>query len=224
MIREGLCRLLEAEGNIEIVGQGKTGLDAVEMYRALRPDVTVMDIAMPLLTGIQAAREILKKHPLARILMLSAHDDPAYIEEIVLMGVVGYLVKQSSAELLVKAILKINQGETFYSPAISKYLREQYLAPSGKKGLAKSNQDLLTFHEVELLQLMAEGLANKRIATELKIDGKTLAQSRQSLMKKLNIREIAGLARFARAAEVGVRIRLPIKPTPSSLGYIEPKF
>ncbi len=202
MFREGLRLLLEAEGDMTVVGQGKTGREAVAKYLELKPDVTVMDIAMPLLNGLQAAQQILKDNPLARILMLSAHNDPEYVEEIITMGASGYLVKQSSAELLGKAIRDVHQGKTFYCPTISKHLRDQYFTPFGKKGLVKNSKNRLTPREAELLQLIAEGLVNKQIASELSISIKTVEKHRQNLMEKLNIHDIAGLTRFAMASGV----------------------
>jgi len=119
IVRQGLRMLIEVEGDIEIIGQAKTGREGVQMANELLPDVIVMDIAMPMLNGLQATRQILKALPGTKVLILSAHADPAYIEQVVKVGARGYLVKQSSGELLTKAIREIQKGKTFFNPSIS---------------------------------------------------------------------------------------------------------
>ena len=113
IVRQGLRLLVEADGDIEIVGEAKTGREAVQMSRALQPDVIVMDIAMPLLNGLEATRQILKAFPGTKILILSAHSDSEYVEQVVKAGALGYLVKQSSGDVLAKAIRELHQGGLF---------------------------------------------------------------------------------------------------------------
>ena len=113
IVRQGLRLLIEAGGDIEIVGEAKTGREAVQMTRDLRPEVVVMDIAMPLLNGIEAARQILKAFPATKVLILSAHSDPEYVEQVVKAGALGYLVKQSSGEVVAKAIRELHKGRMF---------------------------------------------------------------------------------------------------------------
>ena len=197
IVRQGLRMLIEVEGDIEIIGQAKTGREGVQMANELLPDVIVMDIAMPMLNGLQATRQILKALPGTKVLILSAHADPAYIEQVVKVGARGYLVKQSSGELLTKAIREIQKGKTFFNPSISKRLSADYQKSSDGIGLRKKALTKLTSRESELLQLVAEGHVNKQIASELGISIKTVEKHRQHLMEKLNIHDIAGLTLFA---------------------------
>src|SRR5271155_4249825 len=115
IVRQGLRLLIEADGDIEIVGEAKTGREAVQMTRDLRPEIVVMDIAMPLLNGIEAARQILKAFPATKVLILSAHSDPEYVEQVVKAGALGYLVKQSSGEVVAKAIRELHKGGMFFT-------------------------------------------------------------------------------------------------------------
>lgn len=124
VVREGLRALLESEEDIEVVGEARNGREAVQMSKRLVPAVVVMDIAMPLLNGLEATRQILKAKPTARVVILSAYGDDAYIEKAVGLGAAGYLIKHTSALVLSKAIRKASEGKTFFSPAISKRLRE----------------------------------------------------------------------------------------------------
>jgi DNA-binding NarL/FixJ family response regulator len=197
VVREGLRLLLEGEGDIQVVGEAKTGREAVQMAKALRPDVVVMDIAMPLLNGIQATRQILRDHSQAKVLILSAYADPVYIDQVIGIGVAAYLVKQTSAEVLAKAVRKVRSGEKFFSPSVSKYLQNSNGTRPSQKGRSTKHIVCLSSREAELLQLVAEGLGNKQIASELGISVKTVQKHRQHLMEKLNIHETAGLTRYA---------------------------
>jgi len=202
VVRQGLRLLIEAEGDLEVIGQAKTGREAIRLTRELRPDVIVMDIAMPLLNGLQATRQILEAFPKSKVLILSAHSDPAYVEQVVKSGAKGYLIKQSSAEILAAAIRKLQKGHSFFSQAIAKRLQEEYRKSPNGVGLQKTGKTDLTSREDELLQLIAEGHVNKQIASELGISIKTVEKHRQHLMEKLNIHDIAGLTRFAIAAGI----------------------
>jgi DNA-binding NarL/FixJ family response regulator len=202
VVREGLRIMIEADGDIEVVGEAVTGREAVSKTRQFRPDVVVMDIAMPLLNGIQATHQILNEMPKTKILVLSAHADPEYVDQLMALGVVGYLTKQTSAEVLARAVREVNAGGTFFSSSVAKHLRDHYhkvLAP----GITFRRNDVrLTSRESELLQLIAEGHVNKQIASELSISIKTVEKHRQHLMEKLHIHEIAGLTRYAISAGV----------------------
>ena len=202
VVREGLRILIEADGDIKVVGEAVTGREAVSMAKQLRPDVVVMDIAMPLLNGIQATQQILSGSPQAKILILSAHADPEYVDQVMALGVLGYLTKQTSAEMVARAVRAVHSGRTFFSPSVAKHLRDHYdkLAPTSKT--PKRNKVRLTSRESELLQLIAEGHVNKQIASDLKISIKTVEKHRQHLMEKLKIHEIAGLTRYAISAGV----------------------
>jgi len=202
IVRQGLRLLIEAEGDIQIVGEAKTGREAVQMARSIRPEVIVMDIAMPLLNGLQATRQILKDLPSTKVLILSAHSDPEYVDQVVKIGALGYLVKQSSGDVLAMAIRELQKGKTFFSPAIAKRLKEDYQRSSDGVGLQRKSTTVLTSREAELLQMIAEGHVNKQIAAELGISIKTVEKHRQHLMEKLNIHDIAGLTRFAIATGI----------------------
>jgi DNA-binding NarL/FixJ family response regulator len=170
------------------------------MTKKLRPDVVVMDIAMPLLNGLEATRQILQALPNTRILILSAHSDDAYIEHLNAVGAAGYLIKQTSSHILAKAIRELDRGNTFFGPSIAKRLHKQ---DPDARGKARGKQVAqLSSREMEVLQLIAEGQANKQIATELSISVKTVEKHRQSVMDKLRIHDTAGLTRYAISAGI----------------------
>jgi len=211
IVREGLRALLEAEGDIEVVGEVQTGRQAVQLTKKLRPGVVVMDIAMPLLNGLEATRQILKAVPATRVLILSAHSDDEYIRQVVMLGAAGYLIKQTSADLLSRAIREIQKGNTFFSPSIAHRLHSLSLESPDGCGVLKKKKTVLTSREVEVLQLIAEGKANKQVAAELGISVKTVEKHRQHLMSKLDLHDTAGLTRYAIAAgiiESRVRVTL----------------
>ena len=200
VVREGFRKLLEAEDDLEVLGEAQTGRQAVELTRKLRPAVVVMDIAMPLLNGLEATRQIRKAVPSTKVVILSAHSDDAYVDEAIAIGAVGFLLKQTSAHDLSKAIREVQKGHTFFSPSIARRLHDQKI-PAGGVALRKKVARLSS-RELEVLQLIAEGKANKQTAAELGISIKTVEKHRQNLMAKLNIHEISGLTRYAIAAGI----------------------
>ncbi len=202
IVRQGLCALLNADGHFKVVAEARTGCEAVELALASRPDVILMDIAMPVLNGLEATRQILAANPAAKVIILSAHSDDVYVERMNEAGVAGFLEKQSSAEILTKAITEVAQGKTFFSPAIAKRMRDAQGQPRDRDGLLKAHGHRLTSRESEVLQLVAEGAANKQIAAALNISIKTVEKHRQQLMDKLNIHDTAGLTRYAISAGV----------------------
>ena len=193
IVREGLRALLQLEKDIHVVGEADNGRDAVRLAASLRPDVVVMDIAMPLLNGLEAARQILHAAPKTKILILSAHSDDAYVERVMQLGAAGYLVKQTAAHILPQAIREIHCGKSFFSPTITKRLPNHQT----KTSAAKKNPANLTSREMEVLQLVAEGKANKESADVLHISIKTIEKHRQKVMEKLNIHDTASLTRYA---------------------------
>ena len=197
ILREGLIKLLENEKDIEIVGEAKTGRQAVEMAQKLNPEVIVMDIAMPKMNGLEATRQILKNRSETKVLILSAHSDEAYVERVMSLGALGYLLKQTSAHFLADAIREVQKGRTFFSPVIARRLSKlQQADPRRLKPTAMANIKLSS-REMELLQLIAEGEANKQMADELSISIKTVEKHRSNLMQKLDIHDTAGLTRYA---------------------------
>ena len=200
IVREGFKKLLAAESDLAVVGEAQTGRQAVALAKKLRPAVVVMDIAMPLLNGLEATRQIRKAIPGTKVLMLSAHSDDAYVEQAIAFGAVGFLLKQTSSHDLSRAIREVQKGNTFFSPSIAKRLHDQKL-PAGAGPLKKQIAHL-TSRELEVLQLVAEGEGNKQVAAELSISIKTVEKHRQSLMQKLNIHDVAGLTRYAIGAGI----------------------
>ena len=197
VVRQGLCTLLEMEGHFQVIGQARTGREAVQLAADLLPDVILMDIAMPVLNGLAATRQVLAANPAARVLILSAHGDDEYIERMTEVGVAGFLEKQTSAEIFTKAIREVAMGNSFFSPGVAKRMAEGKNRSLDREGVAKSNGARLTARETEVLQLVAEGHANKQVAGTLGISIKTVEKHRQHLMDKLNIHETAGLTRYA---------------------------
>jgi len=202
IVREGFRKLLELEDDFEVVGEAEDGRQAVAMVKKLRPAVVVMDIAMPLLNGLEATRQILKAVPNTRILILSAHSDDAYVKNATEAGAVGFLLKQASARVLSEGIREVNKGHTFFGPFIAKRLPERERKSLDRAGRPKPRKARLTSREREVLQLIAEGKANKQIAAELGIGMKTVERHREHLMEKLNIHGIAGLTRHAISAGI----------------------
>lgn len=209
VVRQGLRSLIEAEGDIEVVGEAQTGRQAVQLTKKLRPAVVVMDIAMPLLNGLEATRQILKAQPATKVLVLSAHSDDEYVHQVLGAGAAGYLLKQTSAHVLAKAIRTVQKGKRFFSGPISKRLSEQSeRPPNGDPGQRRGRR--LSSRELEVLQLIAEGKANKETAGELGISIKTVEKHRQNLMQKLGIHDTAGLTRYAVSAGI---IESIVQPT-----------
>jgi DNA-binding NarL/FixJ family response regulator len=202
MVREGFRCLLSHEHDIQVVGEAETGRQAVQLTRKLRPAVVVMDIAMPLLNGLEATRQIRKACPDAKVLILSAHSDDAYIEKVEALGAAGFLLKQTSSHVLATAIRTIQKGSTFFSPAISRRMQARSKKPTGSSASSKKGYNRLSSREVEVLQLIAEGKPNKQVAAELGVSFKTIDKHRQHLMAKLNIHDTAGLTRYAISAGI----------------------
>src|SRR5689334_2648396 len=197
VVRQGLRALLSAEEDIEVIGEAENGRQAVMLARKTPPDVIVMDIAMPLLNGLEATRQILKEVPSSKVVILSSYSDEEYVHQSTEAGVAGYLLKQSVAADLVTAIREAKNGNAFFSPEISKRLVDHYREKLFKGDEVRKRSELLTSREAELLQLIAEGKANKQIAAELDLSIKTVEKHRQRLMDKLNIHNTAGLTRYA---------------------------
>ena len=195
IVRGGFRSLLKHERDIKVVGEAETGRQAVAMVKKLRPAVVVMDIAMPLLNGLEATRQIRKDIPDTKVLILSAHGDDTYVEQVVKLGAAGFLLKQTSSDNLARAIREVYQGKTFFSPAISKRLAGRAGKALDRAGNVKMKNNHLSSREVEVLQLIAEGKPNKQVAAELGVTFKTVDKHRQHLMSKLDIHDVAGLTR-----------------------------
>lgn len=202
VVREGLRMVLSVETDIRVVAEACNGREAVVLVKKLRPDVVVMDIAMPLLNGFEATRQMKKLFPDLKVLILSAYSDDEYVDQMVAIGASGYLIKQSSAQILSKAIREVKNGNIFFSGDIAKRQEKKNSKSLGPRGIYKIKKNNLSPREAEVLQLIAEGKANKEIASELEISIKTVEKHRQHLMEKLNIHDTAGLTRYAISAGI----------------------
>lgn len=210
IVREGFRSLLKHEDDIEVIGEAETGRQAVQLTQKLRPAIVVMDIAMPLLNGLEATRQIRRDFPETKVLILSAHSDDAYVEQVAMLGAAGFLLKQTSSHVLATAIREVHKGHTFFSPAISRRVQTR-TQKAVDRGASKTSGNQLSSREVEVLQLIAEGKPNKQIAAELGVSFKTVDKHRQHLMSKLDIHDTAGLTRYAIAEgiiESSVRVTI----------------
>jgi DNA-binding NarL/FixJ family response regulator len=199
IVRQGLKALLTAEGDITVTAEAQTGREAVQLAAKLRPDVVVMDLAMPLLNGWEATRQILKVAPSAKILILSTYDNDEHVQQAIAAGAAAYLIKQTAAADLVKAIREVRKGNAYFSPAVAQRLRERTYSAGSEEKPAQASEVELTLREAEVLQLIAEGFANKQIAAELGLSVKTVEKHRQQVMNKLDIHDTASLVRHAAA-------------------------
>jgi DNA-binding NarL/FixJ family response regulator len=202
IVREGFRGMLELEADLEVVGEAQDGRMAVALAKKLHPAVVLMDIAMPRLNGLEAARQILKALPATQVLILSAHSDDAYVANAIESGAAGYLLKQTSAHEVCQAIREVHQGKTFFSSTLSRRFDRLHPPLPGHAGMSGKNGVQLTSREMEVLQLIAEGRANKEIAGELGIGMKTVEKHREHLMQKLDIHDTAGLTRYAISAGI----------------------
>ena len=202
IVRQGFRKLLELENDFTIVGEAKDGREAVAMVKKFRPDAVLMDIAMPRLNGLEATRQILKALPATKVIMLSAHSDDAYIQEATDAGARGFLLKQTTAHMVAEAIREVRKGNMFFCPPVARRLQKRDKKSAGRDGVMKPRNIRLTSREVEVLQLIAEGKANKETASELGIGLKTVEKHREHLMEKLDIHDTASLTRYAIGAGI----------------------
>ena len=202
IVREGIRALLKSEADIEVIGEAESGRQALEMAEKLHPAVILMDIAMPQLNGLEATRQLKIASPNIKILVLSAHSDDAYVEQMMALGARGYLIKQASFQILATAIREVHKGNMFFSPSIADHFRNHDWKSKDQGSPVKTKLATLSAREAEVLQLIAEGSANKQIASTLTISIKTVEKHRQKLMGKLNIHDTAGLTRYAISAGI----------------------
>jgi DNA-binding NarL/FixJ family response regulator len=190
VVREGLKSLLEAAG-FKVVGEARDGREALKLARMLEPEVTVMDIGMPGLNGVDACRELLREVPEMRIIVLTVHGEDAYVIEALRSGARGYVLKTQAGSDLVRAIGEVTQGRIYLSPSVSSAVVQAFLAGS------TTPADPLTPREREVLQLVAEGRSTKEVAGILGVSVKTAETHRTRLMTKLDIHHTAGLVHYA---------------------------
>jgi two-component system, NarL family, response regulator NreC len=196
VVRKGLRLLLDSQHEFQVVAEAANGREAVALAEEHRPDVAVMDIAMPLLNGSEAARQITAKLPATAVVILSMHSDEAYVLKALKAGARGYLVKDSADDDLIQAVKAVSQGKSFFSPAISKMLVEDHIREMQERKLEDSF-DLLTTREREVLQLFAEGKNNKDVANLLNLSLYTVETHRANIFQKLNLHSSAELVLYA---------------------------
>ena len=196
IMRKGLRLLLERQGNITVVGEAADGRECVELAQTAQPDVVVMDLAMPNLNGIEAARQIVAQNPNVAVAVLSMHSDESYVIRALKAGARAYLLKDSADSDLIGAIKALSDGKSFFSPAISRLLVEDYMRQLERKGIEDS-YELLTTREREILQLLAEGKSNKEVANMLNLSLYTVETHRTHILQKLNLHTVPELILYA---------------------------
>jgi len=191
MIREGLRSLIEREPDMQVIAEAGDGREAVTLARKNVPDVVVMDVGMPELNGMEATRQILAANPSAEVLILTMHDSEKLVHEMLSAGAHGYILKTDAGEFLVAALQALSKHKPYFTPGVSAVVLQRYLNPE-----AQGSGDL-TAREREIIQLIAEGKANKEIAKTLGISAKTAETHRNNLMRKLDLHSIADIVRYA---------------------------
>jgi two-component system response regulator NreC len=195
ILREGIRSLIESEPDMSVIGEANDGHTAVKLAIQLKPDIILMDLAMPLLNGLEATRQIKKQNPQAKILILTMHENEEYIRQVLIAGAMGYILKDAAARELLGAIRSVYKGEVVLSPAITRLVVSDYLRWGDISPIEPS--DGLTDREREILQLIAEGYTNKQIAQILSISIKTVQAHRLNLMKKLDLHDRGELIKYA---------------------------
>jgi len=195
LMRSGIRALLEDEPGLTIIGEAEDGRSAVAQACRLEPDVVIMDIAMPLLNGLEATRQIKQQCPHVRVLILSMHENEEYIRQVLEAGAMGYILKDAAARELISAIRSVYRGEAVLSPAVTRLVIEDYLRWGGTR--PQEEADGLSPREREVLQLIAEGYTSKQIAEILSISIKTVQAHRNNLMQKLDLHDRGELIKYA---------------------------
>lgn len=196
LMRSGLRLLIEQQPDLTVVGEAANGREAVALAKTLRPDVAVMDISMPNLNGIEAAHQIKQSHAEIAVIVLSMHSDESYVLRALRAGAKGYLLKDSAESDLIEAVRAVARGKSFFSPAVSKVLLDDYMRKLKHSG-AEDAYDLLTPREREILQLVAEGKSNKEVANLLHLSVYTVETHRSNIMQKLNLKGVPELTLYA---------------------------
>lgn len=196
VMRRGLRLILEQQPDFEVLGEASDGREAVAMVDTLKPDIAVLDITMPNMNGIEAARQITAKQTVTSIITLSMHADESFVLRALKAGARGYLLKESAEEDLINAIRLVSDGKSFFSPTVSRMLVQDYVRQLQDKDIEDS-YDLLTSRERELLQLIAEGKSNKDVANLLNLSLYTVETHRSNILSKLNLHTVPELILYA---------------------------
>ena len=190
MVRQGLRKVLEGHREWDVIAEASDGREAVRLAEEHKPDVAVLDVAMPLLNGIEATRQIVKRSPNTRVLVLSMYSDEAYVTQVLEAGAIGYLLKDSADVDLIEAVRVVSQGRSFFSPAVARLMLDDYRRQLAEKGIVDRLYSLST-REREIFQLVAEGKTNKQIAALLSVSPSTVETHRGHVMEKLNLHSTA---------------------------------
>jgi DNA-binding NarL/FixJ family response regulator len=188
--------VLEERPDWIVVAEAGNGRDAVKQAEELKPDVAILDVAMPLLNGIEATRQIVKRSPATRVLVLTMHSDEAYVNQILKAGATGYLLKDSADVDLIQAVAAVSQGKSFFSPGVARLMLDDYVRQLADKGIT-DRYESLSEREREIFQLIAEGKANKEIAVILSISPSTVETHRARIMEKLDLHSAAEIVLYA---------------------------
>jgi DNA-binding NarL/FixJ family response regulator len=197
ILREGLRKLLELDDDLEVIGEAEEGLQAVSLAKKLHPSVVLMDIEMPLQNGLEATRQVLEALPVTKVIILSAYSNKEYVRSAIQSGATGFLLKQTSAHEVCRAVREVQEGKTFFCSAFSERIIPFSPQLPESTGSPTKNNAHLTVRQLEVLQRIAEGKTNKATAVELGICENTVGKHREHLIKKLDIHNTAGLTRYA---------------------------
>jgi two-component system, NarL family, response regulator NreC len=196
VVRQGLRKVLEEHPEWTVVAEAGDGREAVRLAEQFKPDVSILDVAMPLLNGIEATRQIARRVPSTRILVLSMYADEAYVAQILRAGASGYLLKDSADVDLIQAISEVSRGKSFFSPAIARVMLDNYVRQDAEKGVS-DRYESLSQREREILQLVAEAKTNKEIAALLNVSTSTVETHRARIMEKLDLHSAAEIVLYA---------------------------
>lgn len=196
LIRTGMRNLIGSNSDFQIVGEAADGEDTIAKVRQLRPDVAIVDISMPKLSGIEAAKRICKEFPSVRVLVLTMHENAEYVYQILKSGASGYLLKNAGKDEITEAIYAVMKGNKFFSPRISDLMISEYVKKAEKRD-ERSEEAILTRREEEVLRYIARGMNNQQIAEKLFISPRTVETHRTNIMQKLNIHDAPNLVRYA---------------------------
>ena len=196
IVREGICALLAVVGDVEVVAEAANGNEAIDMVRELQPDVVLMDIAMPIMGGLEATRRICREFPKTKVLILTQYDDKEYVLPVIEAGASGFVSKADASSELISGIRSVYRGDSYLSPPAAKLLVEGYRFKAGSR-VSKDPYDRLTDRERDVLKLMAEGRTNQEIANILVISRKTVEGHKSNLMAKLDIHNQTELVKYA---------------------------